>query len=163
MVQAHEFKDALKDFPAGVTIVTTADEHGAPIGATVSAFSSLSLDPPLVLVCLANWTRTGEAIRHHKAFAIHFLDATQGTLARHFAADLEDKFSGCSYTLNEAGVPCLDGCPLRLECSLHAEYEGGDHVIVVGRVERATRNDEFEPLVFVRRGFFALGSQLVEA
>src|SRR5262245_55219870 len=143
MVQHIEFRDALKDFPSGVTIITTADEHGMPIGATVSAFSSLSLDPPLILICLANWTRTAEAIRQRRAFTVQFLDESQGRLARHFAADIEDKFAETPYTLNEAGVPSLDDCRLRLECSLHAEYEGGDHEIFVGRVERAVRSDGF--------------------
>lgn len=116
MVQAIEFRDALKDFPSGVTVITSADESGTPIGATVSAFSSLSLDPPLILICLANWTRTAEAIRKSRSFVVNFLDESQGRLARHFAADIEDKFANVPYSLNDAGAPYLDDCRLRLEC-----------------------------------------------
>ncbi|HLF79499.1 MAG TPA: flavin reductase family protein [Dehalococcoidia bacterium] len=163
MVEASEFRDALKDFPSGVTIITTADQEGAPLGATVSAFTSLSLDPPLVLICLKDTGKTTKAIRERRAFAVHFLDASQTTLARRFADDMANKFENAAHTLNAAGVPCLDDCPLRLECTLHAEYAGGDHIILIGRVESARRLNEFEPLVFARRSFFSLGSQLVEA
>jgi flavin reductase ActVB len=163
MVQAIEFRDALKDFPSGVTIITTADRDGVPLGATVSAFTSLSLDPPLVLICLKDSGKTTSAIRERGAFAVHFLDLSQTTLARRFADDLANKFEGAAHTLNDAGVPCLTACPLRLECTLHAEYDGGDHIILIGRVESAQRLKEFEPLVFARRGFFSLGAQLIEA
>ena len=162
MVQAIEFRDALKDFPSGVTIITSADENGTPIGATVSAFSSLSLDPPLILVCLANWTRTAEAIRQRGSFVVNFLDESQGRLARHFAADIEDKFANVPYTLNSSGTPYLDECHLRLECSLETAYNGGDHEIFVGRVQHSARSEAFEPIVFARRGFYSLGNQLVE-
>ena len=163
MVQAIEFRDALKDFPSGVTIITSADENGVPTGATVSAFSSLSLDPPLILVCLANWTRTAEAIRYRKAFIVNFLDVSQAGLALHFAADIPDKFASSPFTINDAGVPCLDDCHLRLECTLDTGYGGGDHEIFVGRVVRAVRSEDFEPIVFARRNFFALGSPMVQA
>jgi flavin reductase ActVB len=163
MVEPSEFRDALKDFPSGVTIITTADSDGQPLGATVSAFTSLSLEPPLVLICLKDTGKTAPAIRERGAFAVHFLEASQTTLARRFADDLANKFENANFALNEEGVPCLMDCPLRLECTLHAEYEGGDHIILIGRVERARRLNEFEPLVFARRGFFSLGRPLVEA
>ena len=74
-----------------------------------------------------------------------------------------DKFEAAPYTFNEAGVPCLDQCALRLECTLSAEHEGGDHIILIGLVNAAERRADFESLVFARRGFFSLGNRLVEA
>ena len=162
-VRPEDFKDALKDYPSGVTVVTSADSQGNPLGATVSAFTSLSLEPPLVLVCLNRSSRTSAAIASRRAYAIHILDASQATLARRFALDNSEKFEQAAFTINDAGVPCLDDCHLRLECTLQDEYSGGDHVILVGLVDAAYRGEDIEPLVFARRGFYALGPRLVEA
>lgn len=162
VVDGAEFRSALKDFPAGVTIVTSADEEGKPLGATVSAFTSLSLDPPLILVCLNGNSRTISAVRTRRAFAVHFLDTSQVSLAKEFATDSANKFEHSPYTFNTAGVPCLDRCGRRLECSLEVEYEGGDHVILIGLVEAAWEMEPFEPLVFAQRSYFGLGSNLVE-
>jgi flavin reductase (DIM6/NTAB) family NADH-FMN oxidoreductase RutF len=160
MVEAERFREALKDFPAGVTIVTSADGEGRPLGATVSAFTSLSLRPPLVLVCLREGSRTATGARDRRAFAIHFLDRNQVELARLFAIDDSDKFDQAGYSLNGSGVPCLDTCSKVLECSLEMEYAGGDHVILVGRVENVRQSPQFEPLVYAQRTFFGLGSEL---
>src|SRR5215211_1538908 len=92
VLEAVDFRDALKDFPSGVTIVTTPDSAGTPLGATVSAFTSLSVEPPLVLVYLSHHSRSCAAIRERGAFAVHFLDRSQPALARRFAADLSNKF-----------------------------------------------------------------------
>jgi flavin reductase (DIM6/NTAB) family NADH-FMN oxidoreductase RutF len=159
----QQFRDALQDFPTGVTVVTTADEEGRPLGATVSSFTSLSLEPPLVLVCLKDNSRTVTAARQRGAFAVHFLDRSQTRLARLFATDLGNKFDSMTYGINGAGVPCLDDCRKRLECTLYSEYEGGDHVILVGRVEETSQPQMFEPLVYAQRGYFGLGTQVVEA
>ncbi len=160
VVDSDVFRDALRNFPAGVTIVTAADASGALFGATVSAFASLSLDPPLVLVCLTRSSRSTAAIRERGAYVVHFLDQRQATLARRFATDSADKFADTEYSLNDDGVPCLDDCSLLLECKLQAEYDGGDHLVLVGLVTSARRCDEFEPLVYAKRSFHALGSQV---
>jgi len=161
-MDANEFREALKHFASGVTIVTAADEEGNPLGATVSSFASLSLDPPLVLACLAERSRTVRAIRTRRAFAVHILDRSQHGLARLFATDHADKFEGASYRVNADGVPCLTDCRAVLECRLDGEYAGGDHLILVGRVEQARQSPEFEPLVYAERGFFGLGTRLVD-
>src|SRR6476620_545088 len=126
-VDRDELSTALSHFPAGVTIVTSADAKLNPLGATVSAFSSLSLDPPLILVCLARESRTTAASRQRQAFAVHLCTSEQATLARRSAADVVEKFDGSNYSFNAAGVPCLEDVGLRLECTLHTELEGGDH------------------------------------
>jgi len=159
----NAFREALKNFPSGVTIVTTADEEGNPLGATVSSFASLSLEPPLVLVCLSEHSRTVRAIRARRAFAVHILDRSQHALARRFASDGAAKFEGADFRFNAAGVPCLTECRALLECRLHGEYAGGDHLILVGRVEAARQAPEFEPLVYAQRSFFGLGTRLIES
>ena len=159
-VNADDFKNALKDFHAGVTIVTAADADGTPVGATVSSFASLSLDPPLVLICLTRDARSTAAIKACRAYVVHVLDDSQAALARRFATDITDKFDGSDYFLNDDGVPCLSGCPLRLECTLEDEYDGGDHLIFVGRVQAAGRADGFTPLVYGNRTFYGLGTSV---
>jgi flavin reductase (DIM6/NTAB) family NADH-FMN oxidoreductase RutF len=151
-----DLRNVVKDFPAGVTIVTSTDRDGQPVGATVSAFSSLSLNPPLVLVCLTMESRSANAIRHSQAFVVHLLAEHQAGLAQHFAGDIAEKFADVTFERNEAGVPCLDDCPVRLECSLHAELPGGDHAIFVGRVEAAFNEDGFQPVVHSNRKFSRL-------
>jgi flavin reductase (DIM6/NTAB) family NADH-FMN oxidoreductase RutF len=160
---SDDFRETLKDFPAGVTIVTSAGRDGVPVGATVSSFTSLSLDPPLILVCLKSESRTVEAIRQRGAFAVHILERSQAQLARQFAADHVDKFQAGTYGLNGSGVPYLLNCQDRLDCSLENEFTGGDHQILVGRVEAISRADGFEPLVYAQRGFFELGGSAAEA
>jgi flavin reductase ActVB len=162
-MQADEFKAALKDFASGVTIVTTADLAGRPLGATVSSFTSLSLEPPLVLVCLKEESQTVRAVRQRQAFVVHILERTQAALARTFATDNAEKFADAIYTCNQAGVPCLDGCPSLLECRLEAEVRGGDHIILIGLVEAARPSTHFEPLVYAQRDFYALGSLVSSA
>jgi flavin reductase ActVB len=155
-----EFKEALKNFPGGVTIVTSCDREGRPFGATVSSFASLSLNPPLVVVCLSRGSRSIAAIRERRAFVVHFLGADQAALARQFAADSDDKFSGIGHASTGEGVPYLVDCPARLECQLQDEFAGGDHEIVVGVVSAVHGIDDFEPLVYARRNFFALGKSV---
>jgi len=157
-VSTDEFKDALKNFASGVTIVTTSDADGRPVGATVSSFASLSLEPPLIVVCLTRASRSAAAIRESGAFAVHFLGAGQTALARRFALDLAEKFEDVSYSRGPAGVPRLEDCPVRLECRLQSEHPEGDHVMFVGLVEATWGTDQFEPLVYSRRSFFALGT-----
>jgi len=152
-----DLRDALKSFYSGVTIVTAADAEGTPFGCTVSSFASLSLEPPLVLVCLGREVRSLEPIRARQAYAVHILDRTQAELARRFAADTETKFEGLAFQPNEDGVPLLEDCRLRLECRVETEYDGGDHVIVVGRVRAVGLVERFEPLIFGNRAFATLG------
>jgi flavin reductase ActVB len=161
-VDRDELRTALSHFPAGVTIVTSADARLNPCGATVSAFSSLSLDPPLILVCLARDSRTAAAIRVRRAFGVHVCTAEQAGLARRFAGDTQQRFDGASYTFNAAGVPCLDEVGLRVECTLHSELPGGDHVICVGLVYAAPKLKDFTPLVHSRRTFFSLAPEPID-
>jgi flavin reductase (DIM6/NTAB) family NADH-FMN oxidoreductase RutF len=161
-VRPAEFREAMSGFPNGVTIVTSVDSAGRPVGMTVSAFAALSLDPPLVLVNLQVNSRTLAAIRHHRSFTVHLLDSRHVELARRFAENSESKFQGTNYAVDHSGLPYLTDCPARLQCTMEAEYPGGDHFILVGRVMQSHSPEEradLEPLVYFRRAFIAVGKQ----
>jgi flavin reductase (DIM6/NTAB) family NADH-FMN oxidoreductase RutF len=162
-VSPNEFCAALSAFPAGVTIVTSTRPDGAPVGATVSAFMSLSLQPPLVVVSLVVGSRTTAAIRHRQAFVVHFVSKPNTDLALRFASTDGDKFDGLRYLMTERGTPALEDCGVRLDCSLYAEHEGGDHKIFVGLVEqvRLSQPDGCAPVAWFGRGFHRLGDALV--
>jgi flavin reductase (DIM6/NTAB) family NADH-FMN oxidoreductase RutF len=153
-VSAQEFRAALGAIPAGVTVITSADPADVPVGATVSAFCSLSLAPPLVLLSLTSESRTARAIRDREAFAAHIIGVGQESLAFRFASADDHKFSGLQLSRNSLGVPVLEDCPLRIECTLFAEHPGGDHIIVIGEVQNIVfRGDRPEPIAWFERGF----------
>lgn len=134
-----DFRKAMAEFPSGVTVVTTLDENGALVGFTASAFSSLSLDPPLVLVCPALTSATYPHLVRNQRFAIHILAADQQDIAMAFASKSADKAAALEWGLSDLGNPLLKGASCVLECTLWREYEGGDHAIVIGKVERIDR------------------------
>ena len=149
------FREVMSAFPAGVTIVTAKSEHDTPEGVTVSAFASISLEPPLIMVSLRPTSRTAAAIRARKAFAVHILDGSHAELAVAFSQNEADKFQGVSYSWSPGGVPILDVCPLCLECSLEDERLAGDHVILLGRVGHVHLPDSAaaNPMVYYRRAY----------
>jgi flavin reductase (DIM6/NTAB) family NADH-FMN oxidoreductase RutF len=153
------FRDALASLPSPVTIVTSATTSGAPSGATVSAFSSLSLAPPLVLVSLDLTSTTLGAIRERGAFAVHVLGEAHAALAMHFASKALTKFAELPFTLNSRGVPLFRDCALRFECVVSSEFDGGDHAILVGAVEGIERPSGVHiPVIWFERGFQPLQS-----
>ncbi|RKT54541.1 flavin reductase family protein [Saccharothrix australiensis] len=135
-----------------VAVVTTVDEHGKRWGFTASAFCSLSLDPPLVLVCLARTASCHGAFVTAKSFTLNVLAHDQDDLARHFARSGPDKFEGTRMTECERGLPGLVDAAARLVCSAHSVSDGGDHSILVGRVEEAVALDRV-PLIYHNRAF----------
>lgn len=146
-INPTEFRAALSRFPSGVTVVTTKDATGKFHGITVSAFCSVSLDPPLILVCIEKTTGSHTAFEQSKSFVVNFLSSTQSALSEHFASQLSDKFAGLDVRYGMDGLPILDGCVANLECLLKNSYDGGDHTIFVGEVENAEIR-EGEPLVY---------------
>lgn len=133
-VEGDAFRQALGQLAAGVSIVTTIDREGQKIGLTATAVTSVSLDPPLLLVCIDNRSRTGEAIQAGAPFIAHFLAGGQEDLARRFASRAADKFAGIEYGITASGCPRLEGVLASVECVPHHIYPGGDHTIFVGRV-----------------------------
>lgn len=151
---AAAFRSTLGSFATGVTIVTTRGLDGAPAGVTANSFSSVSLQPPLVLWSLAKSARCRAAFIENRAWAVHVLSAAQQSLAVRFATRIADKFDGLPLQEGLGGVPLLGGCVARLQCKTAFEYEGGDHIIIVGEVVAFDRTDEM-PLLF-HRGRYAL-------
>jgi 3-hydroxy-9,10-secoandrosta-1,3,5(10)-triene-9,17-dione monooxygenase reductase component len=152
-VSAHDFKHALGHFASGVTVVTAVAEDGLPRGLTISAFSSLSLDPPLVLVCIAHTSESHDALTADDApFAVNVLSDGQPHLAHAFAGKGgAAKFDDVPWHL-EHGVPVIEGTHATLRCRVHTVTDGGDHTIVVGLVEEA-RTSDTDPLVHHRGRF----------
>lgn len=156
-VSAEEFRTALSRFASGVTVVTTKDAAGDLHGITVSAFSSVSLDPPLVLICIEKKAGSHDAITQSGKFAVNFLDSTQLSLSERFAAQITDKFEGPEMSMNIDGIPLLSGCIAHLECSVKQAYDGGDHTIFIGEVEK-TATHEGDPLLYFRGGYRTISS-----
>ena len=146
MVDPRSFRDTLGAFPTGVTIVTAP----GPAGLTTNAFTSVSLDPPLILVCFDNTSRTLPAVEQAGRFAVNVLKADQGALAALFASKrvAKEKFAEVTHT-EEHGVPVLDGALAWLVCDVDRAVPAGDHTIVIGAV-RALDRDDGEPLMFHR-------------
>ncbi|HLT25988.1 MAG TPA: flavin reductase family protein [Zeimonas sp.] len=143
-------------FPTGVTVVTTRAPDGRFAGLTVNSFTSLSLDPPLILWALASSSaslRTFEGATH---FAVNILAEDQAWLSRRFATRARDKFHGVAMRPGLEGIPLLEGCSAHIECRMHSTQPGGDHLLIVGHVERVdvlTR----PPLVYVHGRYRKVG------
>jgi flavin reductase (DIM6/NTAB) family NADH-FMN oxidoreductase RutF len=151
-VSKDEFRNALSRFISGVTVVTTIAEDNRPAGITVSAFSSVSLDPPLVLVCIDKRASVHACLTEGKRFAVNILAETQQNVSRLFASKDEDRFDGTPFAWGMSGAPLLDGALACIECRVVHAYAGGDHTIIVGEVE-STRTAEHKPLAYYRGGY----------
>ena len=142
-----EFRAALARFASGVTIVTTRDAGGRLHGITVSAFASVSLAPPLILVCIEKTTGSHYAFQESEFFVVNILAEGYENLSNHFAAPITDKFDGVDYRLGIGEIPVLSQASVTLECRLAYAYEGGDHTIFVGSVEKSEVKDA-NPLIY---------------
>ncbi|MDH4120475.1 MAG: flavin reductase family protein [Deltaproteobacteria bacterium] len=145
----EEFKKALAQYPSGVTVITTRSPSGELTGLTVSAFCSLSLNPPLVLFCLAQHSYNYLLFQEAEGFAVHFLERSQEALSNLFAKAGEDKFDQVSWRSGLRDIPLLEDVVQVLECRITARYPGGDHTIVVGEVEAAHAH-KGHPLVYAQ-------------
>jgi flavin reductase (DIM6/NTAB) family NADH-FMN oxidoreductase RutF len=139
-ISKEEFRSALSRFASGVTVVTTKDGNGKLYGITVSAFCSVSLAPPLVLICIEKNTASHHAFEQSRVFVVNILGENQQRISDHFASHLEDKFSKIPYRPGIEDLPVLEDALANLECRLRYSHEGGDHTIFVGEVEKATIN-----------------------
>lgn len=151
-VSQAEFRSALSCFASGVNVVTTIDAAGELHGLTVSAFCSVSLAPPMVLICIEKTTASHFAFLESRAFVVNILDESQAALSDHFATPLPDKFIGLGYHSGIAGIPVLENSLANLECRIRHNFDGGDHSIFVGEVELATIRDG-KPLVYFQGGY----------
>jgi flavin reductase (DIM6/NTAB) family NADH-FMN oxidoreductase RutF/pimeloyl-ACP methyl ester carboxylesterase len=147
---ARTLRDALGCFATGVTVVTTVNEAGAPVGLTANSFTSVSLDPPLLLVCLA---RTAGSLPFFEAcdhFAVNVLHIGQQPTSNRFARRDEDRFAATPWEAWDTGAPIIRHALASFECTRHAAVDGGDHVILVGRVVRVRFEPRRDPLLYFR-------------
>jgi flavin reductase (DIM6/NTAB) family NADH-FMN oxidoreductase RutF len=142
-------------FPSGVTVVTTKDEDGSDEGMTVSAFCSVSLDPPLVLICIEKTASAYKALTTAPGFVVNVLSASQEQIARRFSIIDIDRFEGVGYSRSPNGLAVLDDVLGVIECATFAMHDAGDHTIIVGEVE-AARAQSGTPLLYYRGGYAQL-------
>jgi flavin reductase (DIM6/NTAB) family NADH-FMN oxidoreductase RutF len=150
-----EFRSVLGRFATGVTVVTARDTSAVDHGLTVNSFTSLSLDPPLILVCIDHEASLHPAMTACSHFAVNILSQRQEALARRFATPETDRFLGVGFTRGICGAPILDDVLAFLECRATLSVPGGDHTIFIGEVERAEARSA-GPLLYYRGGYAQL-------
>lgn len=155
-IEKNELRMVMGHFATGVTIITTFNKAGQLHGLTANAFTSLSLVPPLCVICVDKKAESYASFEESKVFTVNILKDDQETLSRKFAVSGGDKFSGVAYRRGGNGAPILDGVIAWLECKVVASHDGGDHTIHVGEIEEAGTH-EGKPLMFFRGGYRTLG------
>ena len=158
-VTPESLRDVLGLFPTGIAVVTAKASDGALYGVTINSFSSVSLDPPLVLFSLSRGLHTLETLLSAEAFAIHFLRDDQRDVSARFAKTLSNKWDDVPYRDGVTGCPVIEPALAVLECRLYAQYDGGDHVIIVGRIAHIERQPNENPLVFFRGRYHTIGAE----
>lgn len=149
------FRSVLGRFPTGVTVVTTRNVHGIDYGITVSACASLSLSPPLLLICIDRRAAIHSVLLSAPHFAVNVLGDEQEAISRRFAAHVGDRFAGVGFTRGVTQAPLLHGALAHIECARTDCYPGGDHTIFVGKVIAASA-DRGHPLLYYRGGYVQL-------
>ena len=148
---AGDFRSTLGSFATGITVITTRGEDHL-FGMTANAFSSLSLDPPLILVCVISGTHGEQVIQSNGIFAVNILGSDQEPISRYFASKDRprglDAFNEIPHTTAATGAPILEGAAAYLDCRLHDAHEAGDHVIFVGEVLALGFDPEVQPILF---------------
>jgi flavin reductase (DIM6/NTAB) family NADH-FMN oxidoreductase RutF len=143
-------RDALGSFATGVTVVTCFDESGEPFGLTANSFTSVSLDPPLLLVCVHRQAQCASALTGTEHFAVNVLQTGQQPASIRFSTRNDDRFGPNDWSIGEFGAPVLRESLAVFECRSHAVHDGGDHHILVGEVVKASFDGELDPLLFFR-------------
>jgi flavin reductase (DIM6/NTAB) family NADH-FMN oxidoreductase RutF len=147
----RKFRDAVGTFPTGVTVITTVNAEGKPKAMTANSFTSLSLDPPLILWNVGDHADGYDDFKNAKHFAVHILHAGQQDTSNHFAKKNDDKFAGLDWSEGVAGSPVLSDYHTCIQCTMEAVHPGGDHLIIVGRVVNMdNRSESSEPLLFYK-------------
>jgi flavin reductase (DIM6/NTAB) family NADH-FMN oxidoreductase RutF len=154
-IDSDLFRSVLSRFTSGVTVITTRDAEGRDHGMTVSAFSSLSLDPPLVLVAIGHDATMAPVMSTATSFAVNILTNEQEALSRRFADKIDDRFAGVGITRSTLGDALLDDSLGTLGCRIVARHPAGDHDIVVGEVQDAAAHNG-HPLLYYRGGYAGL-------
>ena len=148
----QHLRTAFGSFATGVTIITARAANGELVGLTANSFASVSLRPPLVLWSIDLGTPSFEVFRDCSHYAINVLSADQEALSNRFAMPSDDKFAGLDYCNGAGGAPLLSGCIAHFECANEAQHAGGDHLIMVGRIENYSVSSG-APLLFFRSSY----------
>lgn len=158
-VNEQEFKSALKLWASGVTVVTSKTEQHGIKGMTATSFSSVSLEPPLILVCINQSADTGEVMLEGKHFAVNILNADQQEVSNQFAggSSQEERFANVAWHEGVLGSPVLDGALASIECKVVQQVSAGSHWVVIGEVEKVTCHDG-DPLLYYNSGYRALSA-----
>ncbi|MBO1415997.1 flavin reductase family protein [Streptomyces sp. FH025] len=144
------FRSVLGRFCSGITVVTAMGPTG-PAGFTCQSFSSLSLDPPRIILCVSRTSTSWPVIRSRTSFSVNVLSQNQRSLCERFARSGGDKFQGVAWTASPDGAPRLDGAAAWIDCRVHTEHDGGDHLVVIGDVRRVEAPAESpQPLLYYR-------------
>lgn len=154
-VEPPQFRQLLGRFATGVTVVTARGPGGGPVGMTASSVASVSLDPPLLLVCVDRTHDMHAALEAGQPFVLNVLAADQEALSRRFAGEEENRFDGVGYKENRQGVAVLDGALASIECVKQTAVPGGDHTVFFGLVTGGTVTDR-RPLLYYRGGYSSL-------
>jgi flavin reductase (DIM6/NTAB) family NADH-FMN oxidoreductase RutF len=155
-IEKNELRQVMGHFATGVTIITTLTKAGQLHGLTANAFTSVSLEPPLLLISVDKKAESWPAFEESRVFTVNILADDQEGLSRKFAVSGGNKFEGVAYRIGANGAPILDGTLAYIECTLYAAYDGGDHSIYLGEIQQVEIH-EGKPLVFYRGGYRALG------
>jgi len=155
---ASLLRQTLGCYPTGVVVATTLGDSDAPVGLTINSFSSVSLDPPLILWSIAHSAPSLNAFRNHTSFAINILSEQQKVACMQFSQPSENKFAGIEWHSGYDGVPVLDNALAVLQCKTYQRYAGGDHEIVLGEVRHIDHTDQ-APLVFHRGRLLGLPAE----
>ena len=160
----REFRQALGAFMTGVTVVTTINKRGQPIGFTANSFTSVSLDPPLVLVCLAKKSGNCNSFANGKSYAINILAESQEDISGVFASSVADRYAGIDWHTESTGSPILNDVAAWLDCTMHEVVDAGDHLIFIGRVVAFDHSNQ-SPLGYLRGNYlrFSLGQEAAMA
>ncbi|MBI77538.1 MAG: flavin reductase [Rhodospirillaceae bacterium] len=153
-IDTKEFRNTVGCFATGITVITTVDVDGLPIGLTANSFTSVSLDPPMVLFCLDRKVASFDSFTIGKGFAVNILSSNQVDVSNRFAQSGPDKWEGFHYETWDSGVPILPGCLANIECCGHSILDAGDHVIVIGEVKNlASAGGDVKPILYYRGGY----------
>lgn len=158
-LDGRELRNMFALFPTGVAIVTAQGLEADYIGATVSSFSSVSLDPPLVLFSMARTAKSFASWEAADSFAVNILSEKQREVSSQFARSSGDKWQGVARNITDAGLPLIEGAIGSLQCRTWARYDGGDHLIIVGEVFAATKSSAEKPLVFAASRYAVLADE----
>jgi flavin reductase (DIM6/NTAB) family NADH-FMN oxidoreductase RutF len=154
-IDKNELRRVMGHFATGVTVITTISKDGRPFGLTANAFTSVSLEPPLLLISVDKKAESYACFEESRVFTINILADDQEALSRKFAVSGGNKFEGVAFHSGANGVPILEGTLAYIECKLYASYDGGDHTLYLGEIEQ-TESREGKPLLFYRGGYRAI-------